>query len=301
MDAHLRYLVEEVAEDHAGGLMTRREALRRLGLLGLSAVTATTVLAACAGPDDTAGGPTPGSAGQPTTSAASPAPTVAPSVEDITYPGLTGPVRGAYVPATGARGAVLVVHENRGLTDHVRSVATRLASDGFTALAVDLLSREGGTAALGDPANATAALGRAPEGRFIQDMRVSLDELVRRQPGSKLAMVGFCFGGMQVWSLLAAGEPRLAAAAPFYGPAPETDFSSSKAAVLAVYAELDGRVNATRDAAAAGLAKAGLVHEVRTFPGVDHAFFNDTGPRYNAEQAAAAYRALVEWFGRHLA
>ncbi|MGH9182075.1 MAG: dienelactone hydrolase family protein, partial [Acidimicrobiales bacterium] len=116
-----------------------------------------------------------------------------------------------------------------------------------------------------------------------------------------LGMVGFCFGAMMVWNLLAAGEPRLAAAAPFYGPANNTDFSRSRAAVLGVYAELDARVGATRDAAAAGLQKAGLVHEVRTFPGVDHAFFNDTGPRYQPEQAAAAYRALLDWFGRHLA
>ena len=94
-----------------------------------------------------------------------------------------------------------------------------------------------------------------------------------------------------VWQLLAAGEPRLAAAVPFYGPFPtDADLAGSpSAAVLAVYAGLDNRVNASRDAAEAALQKAGLTHEIVTFPGVDHAFFNDTGPRYDA--AAATSRA----------
>jgi carboxymethylenebutenolidase len=70
--------------------------------------------------------------------------------------------------------------------------------------------------------------------------------------------------------------------------------------VLAVYAELDSRVNATRDAAVAALQAAGLKHEVRTFPGVDHAFFNDTGPRYNAAAAAEAYQAVLDWFATNL-
>jgi carboxymethylenebutenolidase len=105
-----------------------------------------------------------------------------------------------------------------------------------------------------------------------------------------------------VWSLLAAGEPRLAAAAPFYGPGPSgANFSGSKAAVLGVYAELDSRVNASKDAMDQALTAAGLVHEMRVFPGVDHAFFNDTGPRYDATQATAAYQAVLDWFALHLA
>jgi carboxymethylenebutenolidase len=105
-----------------------------------------------------------------------------------------------------------------------------------------------------------------------------------------------------VWTLLDAGEPRLAAAIPFYGPAPsDADFSGDKAAVLGVYAELDARVNASRETAAAALEAAGLTHEIKTYPGVDHAFFNDTGGRYDATQAAAAYADVLAWLGRHLA
>jgi carboxymethylenebutenolidase len=151
-------------------------------------------------------------------------------------------------------------------------------------------------------AEATAALGQAAPERLIADLRAGIDELERRQRDAKLAVIGFCFGGGLTWQLLAAGEPRLAAAAPFYGPAPASpDFSGSKAAVLAVYGELDSRVNATRDGAVAALDAAGLKHEVRTFPGADHAFFNDTGPRYNATAAGGAYQTVLVWFARYLA
>jgi carboxymethylenebutenolidase len=90
---------------------------------------------------------------------------------------------------------------------------------------------------------------------------------------------------------------------PFYGPAPaEPDFSGSpNAAVLGIYAELDSRVNASQETARAALEAAGLVHEIKVFPGVDHAFFNDTGARYNEQQAAAAYQAMIAWFDQHLA
>jgi carboxymethylenebutenolidase len=105
-----------------------------------------------------------------------------------------------------------------------------------------------------------------------------------------------------VWLLLASGEPRLAAAVPFYGPLPDgADLSGSKAAVLGIYAELDTRVNASRDAARAALERAGLPHELVTFPGAGHAFFNDTGARYDPGAAAEAYRRVLAWFGRHLA
>ena len=78
------------------------------------------------------------------------------------------------------------------------------------------------------------------------------------------------------------------------------DFSRSRAAVLAIYGELDGRVNATRDTAVSALRRAGLTYEVRTFPGADRGFFNDTGARYNATAAADAYRDVLDWFSRYL-
>src|SRR5205807_6736767 len=115
------------------------------------------------------------------------------------------------------------------------------------------------------------------------DLRAGIDELQRRTPNAKVGTVGFCFGGGMVWNLLDAGESRLAAAVPFYGPSPDhPDFSRAKAAVLAIYGADDTFVNPTRNRAIAALEKAGLPHDVKTFPGAGHAFFNNTGPRYHA-------------------
>jgi carboxymethylenebutenolidase len=288
-----RYIAEEIAVDYADALLTRREALRRLGLLGLTAGAAVSLLAACDGDGD--GGERAGDA-----PARDAPPRTAPALaEDVRFGGRRGELLGAWAVAPKARGAVLVIHEIFGLSDHIRSLPPRFAADGYSALAVDLLSEEGGTSAVGD--DAVGVLGGASEDRLVADLRAGIDELERREPAAKIAAVGFCFGGGMTWQLLAAGERRLAAAVPFYGPAPaDADFSGSEAAVLAIYAELDARVNASRDAAVAALEAAGLTHEVRTFPGVDHAFFNDTGPRYNAAVAAEAYDAVLAWFADHL-
>jgi carboxymethylenebutenolidase len=287
------YLAEEIAADYGDSLLTRREALRRLGLLGLSTSAAAALLAACGGGD---GGDKSKSASPSTRAPAAP-----PAVESVRFQGPRGELQGAWAEARSPKGTVLVIHENRGLTDHIRSLPPRFAGDGYSALAIDLLSEEGGTPAVGGEAEAMAALGNAPPDRLVADLRAGVDELERRARREKIAVVGFCFGGGMTWQLLAAGEPRPAAAVPFYGPAPaNADFSGSKAAVLAIYAELDARVNATRDGAVAALEAAGLEHEARTFPGVDHAFFNDTGPRYNAAAAQEAYQATLAWFGTHL-
>jgi carboxymethylenebutenolidase len=290
-----RYLTDEVVVDYADGLISRREATRRLALLGVGAAVAGPMLAACetGGKTDT---PAPGA-----TPTASPA---ALRTEPITFPGQEGRTLQASFSqaAASARGSVLIIHENRGLTAHFVALPGRLAAAGYTALAVDLLSAEGGTAKFTDDAQATAALNAAPPARFIADMRSALDELAKRAPGTKNGIMGFCFGGGQVWALLNAGEPRLHAAVPFYGPAPGgADFSKSpNAKVLAIYGELDDRVNATRAAADEALQKAGLTHEMVTYPGANHAFFNETGARYHPQAAALAWQKVLDWFGRYL-
>jgi carboxymethylenebutenolidase len=292
------YLAGEVGEDWADGIISRREALRRLALLGLTVGSAVALLEACA----PASGPT--SPGSPSGSAS---PTSSPSSpgsladgEAITFAGPTAELKGFVAVASAPKGAMLVIHENRGLNDHIRSVASRLAADGYSALAIDLLSEEGGSDALAQ-GDVQAALSRASTERLVGDMKAGLDELERRVPGAKLGAIGFCFGGGMVWALLDAGDPRLAAAIPFYGPAPAApDFSGNTAAVLGVYAELDARVNASQATADSALTAAGLEHEIKVYPGVDHAFFNDTGARYNAEQAAAAYADVLAWLSRYL-
>lgn len=284
-----RYLAEEVAEDHADGILTRREAMRRLALLGVGATAASALLAAEAVP-----------AAQARPARRRPASTEwAPvATEAVTFAGPRGTLMAAWAAAAKPRGGVLVIHENRGLTDHIRRVAGRLAASGYSALALDLLSEEGGTGAFPGEAEVAAALAQIPPERFDADMKASVTELQRRVGRRRrLAAIGFCFGGGMVWRLLAAGERRLDAAAPFYGPFPEGgDLRGAEAAVLGVYAGLDARVNATREAARAALAKARLRHEILTFTEADHAFFNDTGARFEPAAAAEAHRRVIAWF-----
>ncbi len=299
MEPLQRYVAEEIATDHVDGLLSRREALRRLALMGMGSAAASALIAACGdgrSPSSPAASTTVTSAGPP------PGMQTARPTESVVWAGPQGQLQGIWSAAESPRGAVLVIHENKGLNDWVGSVAARLAGTGYSALAIDLLSAEGGTAGFQDPAAATAALSAISPQRFIADLTSGLDELQRRVPDRKLGVVGFCFGGGLVWQLLASGESRLAAAVPFYGPVPEDpDFAGSRdTAVLGIYAALDDRVNASEPAARAALDRAGLVYELVTEPDADHAFFNDTRERYNPAAAADAWRRLQDWFGRYL-
>ncbi|MEV6560710.1 dienelactone hydrolase family protein [Nocardia sp. NPDC051756] len=295
-----RYIAEEIALDHADGLLNRREALRRLGLLGFGIPAAAALLAACS----TESKDQPATSQPPSVATPSTPPGSGSAVPTtpITFAGPDNrELQAAWAAAAQPRGAVLVIHENKGLTDHIRSVTGRFAGAGYSALAVDLLSAKGGTAAFTDPAQATAELSKTPQDQFIGDLCAGLDELGRRVPGKKLGATGFCFGGGLVWLLLASGPSTLAAATPFYGPFPDNgDLTASKAAVLGIYASADARVDATRPAAEAALARAGTPHDMWVAPNADHAFFNDTGPRYAPAAANEAWRRVVDWYGTHL-
>jgi carboxymethylenebutenolidase len=295
-----RYIAEEIATDHVDGLLTRREAMRRLALLGIGAAAATTLIAACGEEKKTSTGPA------STTPSGSPAPPPGSQktlpTAPINWAGPTGELAGAWAEAPNARGGVLVIHENKGLNDWVRSVAGRFAGIGYSGLAIDLLSAQGGTATFTDPAQATAALSKIPPAEFVANLKSGVGELQRRAPGVKVAAVGFCMGGGLVWQLLASGEPQLAAAVPFYGPLPDgADFSGSKdVAVLGFYGAKDARVTGTKDAAQQALDKAGLVNELVVEPDADHAFFNDTGERYAPTAAADAWQRVGDWFAKYV-
>jgi carboxymethylenebutenolidase len=306
MNETQQYFATEIALDHADGIIPRREALRRLLLLGLTVASASSLLAACEG-DKNEGSGTPTDAGdEPIVSTPPPSVTGLPDAalptESITFAGVDGrTLQGAWATSVRPLGAVLVMHENRGLTEHIANVAGRFAAAGYAALALDLLSEEGGTGSFADAGEVTGALGQVMPARFVEDMRSALDELARRVPGKKMGAIGFCFGGGVVWRLIGSKDPRLAAAAPFYGPLPSgVDFVGSNAAVLGVYAELDTNVNGSRETARLLLEAAGLQHEIVTFLGANHAFFNDTGARHNPEAASAAWAKVLAWFGEHL-
>lgn len=197
--------------------------------------------------------------------------------------------------------AVLVCHENRGLTAHIRDVARRFAQAGYVALAIDLLSREGGTDNL-DPDQVPGLLSNAGAQRHVADFSAGFSYLqsLDAVDGERIGMTGYCFGGGVTWDV-ATSLPDLRAAVPFYGRGPDLgQVGNIEAAVLGVYAENDTRINAGIDALQQALDDAGVTYEFKIYPGVDHAFHNDTGSRYVEEQAARAWQDTLAWFETYL-
>jgi len=116
----------------------------------------------------------------------------------------------------------------------------------------------------------------------------------------RVGMTGFCFGGGVTWRV-AIGLPELRAAVPFYGPPPAADeVATINAAVLAIYGELDQRITSTAATMETAMKQQGKTFEKIIYPNADHAFFNDTGPRYNQSAATDAWAKLLAWFDRYL-
>jgi carboxymethylenebutenolidase len=167
---------------------------------------------------------------------------------------------------------------------------------------VDLLSREGGTAKHDFDA-IPGILGKAAPARHVQDFKSGLAyaSSLPSARGDRVGMTGFCFGGAVTWRV-AAGVPDLRAAVPFYGvPVQEGDVPGIGAAVLAIYGGLDDRINQNIPAIDAAMGKHGKTFRKIVYPNVDHAFHNDTGARYNAAAAKAAWGEALAWFAKYLA
>ena len=203
--------------------------------------------------------------------------------------------------STGPFAVVLVCHENRGLTPHIQDVTRRLAKAGYIALAVDLLSRSGGTAALSSD-EIPGILGNTQPEQFVADFRSGWESLSSNPAADieRVGMTGFCFGGGVTWRV-ATKMPELRAAMPFYGPhPPEEDIPGIQAPVLAIYGANDTRINAGIPAMEAAMKANGKIYETMIYEGADHAFFNDTSTRYNPTAAADAWSKMLNWFGTHL-
>ena len=198
--------------------------------------------------------------------------------------------------AKGKRPVVLVIHENRGLNPHLEDVARRFAAEGYLAYAVDLLSLVGGT-----PANEDAA--RDLHTNMNQDDAVAAlvagVSFLKKHPEStgKVGAVGFCFGGTMV-NRLAAASPELDAGVAFYGrQVPAAQVPNIKAALLLNYAETDDGVNTGIPAYEAALKANNKKFTMHTYPGTQHAFFNDTGAaRYNKAAADLAWSRTLAFF-----
>ncbi len=246
----------------------------------------------------------------------------------ITIPGSDLTAYRADPPASAVdgppRGAVIVIHEIWGLVDHIKDVADRLAAEGYLVVAPDILSDSGVTPSVGqelhdlamspDEATRTSAqplmreklsASRDPEyGAWaVVALRTVVDYL-EAQPGvdGRIAVTGFCFGGSYTFAL-AAAEPRIRAAAPFYGAPPAiADLAGIACPVHAFYGATDERIMSGLPEVTRAMAAAGVDFHSTVYEGAAHAFFNDTNvTTYDPDAASDAWSRLLAFLGERLA
>jgi carboxymethylenebutenolidase len=196
-------------------------------------------------------------------------------------------------------GAVIVIHENRGLNPHIKDVTRRMALEGFVAFGPDFLTPLGGTP--DDPDKAREMIGTLkPEDVVGMSKAVRAGLAVHESVKGKVGAIGFCWGGGQV-NALAVTDPDLAAGVAYYGSQPKGDISSINAALLLHYAGLDERINGGIRDYEERLKTAGKAYEIQLYDGANHAFNNDTNPaRYNKEAADLAWGRTVVFLKKHV-
>ncbi|WP_137132431.1 dienelactone hydrolase family protein [Rhizobium sp. FY34] len=226
------------------------------------------------------------------------------TAENISFPGASGEMKGYLVTpktATGALGSVIIIHENRGLNEHIRDVARRMALEGFVALAPDFLSPNGGTPADEDKAREMfASLDPVQTAANGEATRAFL--AARSGANGKVGAVGFCWGGGLV-NRMATKSPLLNAGVAYYGSqVAAADVPSIKAPLMLHYAGLDERINAGIEAYKKALDDNGKTYELFIYDGVNHAFNNDTSSaRYDKAAADLAWSRTTGFFKKYLA
>ena len=224
-------------------------------------------------------------------------------IEEISYPSKNCTMKGYLaMPKNikGKLGTVLVIHENRGLTPHIKDVTRRVAKAGYIALGIDALSPFGGT-----PANEDDSRALFPK----LDAKQNLENLISgfeylnelKNSNKKTACVGFCWGGGMV-NDLAVNYPELDGGVAYYGrQAKVEEVPSIKAKLLLQYGGLDERVNAGIPAYEEALKANKIDYKVYIYEGAQHAFNNDSSPaRYNPEVAKLAWERTLALFAEVL-
>ena len=196
---------------------------------------------------------------------------------------------------------VIVVQEWWGLDTHIKDVAGRFAKEGFVALAPDLY--HGKVTAEPDEAQKLMMSLNMPQAS--KELVKAADYLASRTEvaGRGIGATGFCMGGGLALTLATESE-RIKAAAPFYGgnPSPIDKVANLRGPVSASYAEHDGWITAAvREELKQALSQAGIQHEIKIYPGTEHAFFNDTRAEvHNRDASEDAWRRMLTLFRENL-
>lgn len=226
--------------------------------------------------------------------------------EMIAYPGKAGNVK-AYLsrPKSGGKvGSVIVIHENRGLVDHIKDVARRFAKDGFVALAPDLLSRSGGTDQFKTPEEAIQAIGKVTQDSVVEDLTSAVAYLKKLDSvNGRIGVVGYCWGGGQSLNF-ATKCKELNAAVVYYGrnPNPLDQVQNIPCPLLGNYGEDDPNIMPGVEPLKEALKKNGKNFDIKVYPAAKHAFNNNTNAdRYHPEAAKDAWARTVNFYKKNLA
>jgi carboxymethylenebutenolidase len=237
---------------------------------------------------------------------------------ELTVDGEKMPTFVAYPDAAGPRPAVLVFQEIFGINEHMKDVATRIAREGYVAIAPDYHHRAWpkGTVLPYNDEGMKKGMEVVPKLSFdgIQkDIDACLDYLKTRKEANtaKLGAMGFCIGG-HVAYLTAATRP-VAATASFYGGGIATFAPGGgkktidrtgdiKGKVLCLFGKEDTMISQDQvEAIKKALAEHKVRHEVVVYDNASHAFFRDPDPRmYRAEAAKDAWERVKRLFKEEL-
>ena len=202
--------------------------------------------------------------------------------------------------ATGKLPAIVIVHGASGLNPHIEDVARRFAAENYMAYAPDGNTSVGGNPE-GTVPSGEAQLRKVDPEKLIQDFIASARWLkARNDCTGQIAVLGFCYGG-GVANTLAVRMPDLNVAVPYYGTAPDAaDIPKIKAAVLVHHASLDTRLVSAWPAYEAALKANKIRYEGYVYANANHAFYNDSGARYDDAAAKLSWQRTLAFLNKYL-
>jgi len=285
--------IEGLLEDFRRNRLTRREFIQRAVILTGSVAAATTFLDSLL----------PSLAGAAQVDPNDPALT---SIDEK-FPAADGGAISGYLSrpkGDDKHPGVVVVHEWRGINDHIRDVARKLAKAGYVALVPDLLSRRGGTASFPTPEAATEVLLKIDQETILKDLAAAANFLKRQNfvRAEKIGVIGFCWGGGKALAFTTRSKD-LAASVIYYGDNPRNldDVKNITAPVLGQYGGADERITSGVPKLEEAMKKYGKSFDYKVYPGAPHAFNNDTNPgNYREEAAREAWSRTLGFLKKHL-
>jgi len=283
--------VKKLIRDYRSGRITRREFMRRAVIL-TSSLAVTDALIDSASPGSAAAQVDPSD----------------PAIlwHNVEYNGKAGPISGYLArPAPAGRyPALVLIHANQGLNNHIKDVARRLAKQGYVTLAPDYLSRKGGTSKVNPKSEGLSNIRElAPWREVAEDTDAGFVYLgtLADVRGDRRGLIGFCWGGEMTFS--SATQVRgLRAVVVFYGrsPNPIDLVKQIEAPVLAHYGEKDPGVNQDIPTTVEAMRKYNRPYDHKVYPEAFHGFYNEGTDRYNPEAATEAWNRTLDLFAKNL-